>query len=226
MKDKIVNRRAFTLIELLVVIAIIAILAAILFPVFARARENARRASCMSNLKQIGLGWLQYIQDYDEKCPPIMTCSSQPEDSGPSGSCLAPRVYWYSTPSTKGLLDPYIKSYQVFACPSQDGTLGYGYNRRGFALWPGYTSDGTIASLAAINSPSQKIVMADSYSSRYYIYNDATDSKDATVATWGIYPYHLGTGNVLWADGHVKAEKVQKYNSNYAYWYLSYDPPA
>src|SRR4028118_1558188 len=60
-------RRGFSLIELLVVIAIIAILAAILFPVFARARENARRASCMSNLKQIGLGALQYSQDYDEK---------------------------------------------------------------------------------------------------------------------------------------------------------------
>ena len=62
-------KRGFTLIELLVVIAIIAILAAILFPVFARARENARRASCASNLKQIGLGLMQYVQDYDEGHP-------------------------------------------------------------------------------------------------------------------------------------------------------------
>jgi prepilin-type N-terminal cleavage/methylation domain-containing protein len=62
-------RRAFTLIELLVVIAIIALLAAILFPVFARARENARRASCQSNMKQIGLGILQYAQDNDERLP-------------------------------------------------------------------------------------------------------------------------------------------------------------
>ena len=62
-------RRGFTLIELLVVIAIIAILAAILFPVFAQAREKARSASCLSNLKQMGLAWMMYAQDYDEKFP-------------------------------------------------------------------------------------------------------------------------------------------------------------
>src|SRR5437588_7739 len=65
--------RGFTLIELLVVIAIIAILAAILFPVFARARENARRTACISNVKQIGLAWMMYVQDYDETFPPSNT---------------------------------------------------------------------------------------------------------------------------------------------------------
>ena len=75
------NTKGFTLIELLVVIAIIAILAAILFPVFARARENARRTSCLNNMKQIGLGFMQYTQDYDEKYPPNM-----PETGTPDGA--------------------------------------------------------------------------------------------------------------------------------------------
>ena len=89
---------AFTLIELLVVIAIIAILAAILFPVFARARENARRSSCLSNLKQIGLGLMQYTQDYDEKYP------------------LGLRGTFGNTWSLD--IAPYVKSEQVFRCPS------------------------------------------------------------------------------------------------------------
>jgi prepilin-type N-terminal cleavage/methylation domain-containing protein/prepilin-type processing-associated H-X9-DG protein len=93
-------RRGFTLIELLVVIAIIAILASILFPVFGRARENARRSSCQSNLKQIGLGLLQYTQDYDERFPQ-------------SVQSVNPWFGWTQ------LVQPYIKSYQLFQCPSE-----------------------------------------------------------------------------------------------------------
>lgn len=99
----------FTLIELLVVIAIISLLAAILFPVFARARENARRTACQSNLKQIGLGMTQYIQDYDEILPAAATFVGNSEST-------AVLQQW------RDLIYPYVKSEQIFNCPS-DPTL-------------------------------------------------------------------------------------------------------
>lgn len=107
------NEKGFTLIEILVVIAIIAILAAILFPVFSRARENARRASCQSNLKQLGLGVMMYVQDYDGRFPlyrylddPGATCSG--------AGCTY--EYWCQT------IDPYIRNKQVWVCPSESYT--------------------------------------------------------------------------------------------------------
>src|SRR5690606_16874149 len=96
---------AFTLIELLVVIAIIAILASILFPVFARARENARRASCQSNLKQIALAQMQYSQDYDEKLLRNAIYDDPPGSSSNYGTWMY-------------VVQPYIKSVQIFTCPS------------------------------------------------------------------------------------------------------------
>ncbi len=108
--------QGFTLIELLVVIAIISILAAILFPVFGRARENARRTSCLSNQKQIGLGVMQYTQDYDEALPAVTYLDTCRASSAPGGA--------YNINVSNGLLSypitlqPYIKSYQVFSCPS------------------------------------------------------------------------------------------------------------
>lgn len=101
------RRFAFTLIELLVVITIIAILAAILFPVFARARENARKASCQSNLKQIGLGLMQYAQDFDGWTPGSVTFGQAPPGGGTTGG--------RSWPS---MIQPYVKSSQLFVCPS------------------------------------------------------------------------------------------------------------
>jgi prepilin-type N-terminal cleavage/methylation domain-containing protein/prepilin-type processing-associated H-X9-DG protein len=147
------RRQGFTLIELLVVIVIIVILAAILFPVFARARENARRASCQSNLKQIGLGILQYTQDYDEKYP---------------GFHWAPaNIYWTRQ------VRPYIKSDQIFQCPSESTTQGnqdnvnyadYFFNRN-LNDWDNSANANVGRSLAAVNNPALSIMNGDFRSS-------------------------------------------------------------
>ena len=110
------RQRAFTLIELLVVIAIIAILAAILFPVFAQAREKARQAACMSNLKQIGIAFMMYMQDYDGLLPDRRDL----KDSLPGG--FHPWTVWPPTDPRAGwaaiVLEPYTKNDQIWSCPS------------------------------------------------------------------------------------------------------------
>jgi len=122
-------RRGFTLIELLVVIAIIAILAAILFPVFAKAREKARQTSCMSNMRQIGTAMMEYVQDYDELLPFLVNCPGPPEMRGP-------------TSLPQGQIHPYIKNVQVWSCPSAKKFMGpligepaLGYARDSVDCW-------------------------------------------------------------------------------------------
>lgn len=108
-------QKAFTLIELLTVIAIIALLAAILFPVFSRARENARRTSCQSNLRQMGTAVMQYMQDYDDVFPwSFNTLTNSPAPEGGYWSGTAANGFWF----WPQILYPYHKSEQVFACPS------------------------------------------------------------------------------------------------------------
>ncbi len=121
----------FTLIELLVVIAIIAILAAILFPVFARARENARRSSCLSNMKQMGLGIIQYTQDYDEKYPPVnsnLALPTPPATPGPGQY-----IGWGDE------IQPYLKSVQILQCPSESDAPSDNPAAGGVAGSPGYS---------------------------------------------------------------------------------------
>jgi prepilin-type N-terminal cleavage/methylation domain-containing protein len=140
-----IRHRAFTLIELLIVISIIALLAALLFPVFSRAREQARRTSCISNLKQMGLGIAMYRSDYDGINPRHRLCPDTPADAlcagaSPTNPTGPNEVWWapydnYSAPDAttltvnyhEGLLMPYVKNTQIFKCPSaKQWQVGYG----------------------------------------------------------------------------------------------------
>ena len=224
------SKQAFTLIELLVVIAIIAILAAILFPVFARARENARRSSCQSNLKQIGLGVLQYIQDYDEKYP--MTAMM---------NAATPTFYGGRDWGTWMVsTHPYIKSTQVFNCPSGRGMVTSNYSGAPggaltFPIIGNYSANQYIiqdalysqevtgtpnsgVAMAKVAAPSLLLMVADgagpiSGGGLWRIINaNRIGNPTMDDNTWTSIAgpaaetdaRHLGGSNVLFADGHVK----------------------
>jgi prepilin-type N-terminal cleavage/methylation domain-containing protein/prepilin-type processing-associated H-X9-DG protein len=189
-------RRGFTLIELLVVIAIIALLAAILFPVFARARENARRSSCSNNVKQIGVAMLQYVQDYDETFG---------FTGGGTGLHQTPFI-----------LLPYIKSVQVFKCPSDSiRNMGSSY---------AFNNNISIKAQADIAKPSELVVSMDAVIGTggskdpsnvqsgiptYGLADDYTIWTSAARVSGGSngLPRHLGTANLLFGDGHVKTSQ-------------------
>jgi prepilin-type N-terminal cleavage/methylation domain-containing protein/prepilin-type processing-associated H-X9-DG protein len=216
------HRGGFTLIELLVVIAIIAILAAILFPVFARARENARRASCQSNLKQIGLGLLQYVQDWDERYARPTT--------GAGGSVEAQT--WANT------TQPYIKSTQIFQCPSDSSTeantwwMGSQVVQQPFHISYLYNTSVARASDASIQNPSGTLMVVDggtnpsasnnppdwlqspkgtAFLIRPFVGDDTTDTDGRGEDFAAPSARHLETANVLYVDGHVKSLRVEKF---------------
>lgn len=242
------KRKAFTLIELLVVIAIIAILSAILFPVFARARENARRATCMSNLKQIGLGMMMYTQDYDEHMAlwdyslPLPWPSEYPYDP------YTTQFIWYDA------LYPYTNNWQLFNCPSENtaqnftgiynSVMGYAFNYQapyaGVLCGSncGYNLSGL--SLTAIEAPSQMLGFVDSASQIITLQTAANNMPDAwptesQVITNNACNYakidcvrarHLNTVNVLFMDGHVKSLQWQNLLSDAGlhYWTTTASP--
>jgi len=195
-------RRGFTLIELLVVIAIIAILAAILFPVFAKAREKARQSSCLSNGKQLGLALLSYLQDNDEVCMPHWN---------PGNGVTA-----YLWPQ---FLSPYIKSTQVFNCPSRsditntggyDSTVGWGYS-----YYTAYRYNPH--SMSQVVHAAETCVMMDNlYYLWYtgYLYNrypaDTYYGINGTATPKG---QHNDGNNCVFYDGHCKWYKASYINS-------------
>jgi prepilin-type N-terminal cleavage/methylation domain-containing protein/prepilin-type processing-associated H-X9-DG protein len=226
--------RAFTLIELLVVIAIIAILAAILFPVFASAREKARQTSCASNLRQIGLASLMYEGDFDDLLLPYEIGTSPNKYQtwwGQADQSVSPTAYQMQN----GILQPYMKSNSVQACPSLPtgfstdiGLTGYGYNAQYLSpfvfatgLVPCPTFDDGFgdcedinhnfytapASLAKITAPSTTVLMADSVQISFT--NGKLLAEPFLSPPSAQFPnfhgLHAGFGNVLWVDGHVKA---------------------
>jgi prepilin-type N-terminal cleavage/methylation domain-containing protein/prepilin-type processing-associated H-X9-DG protein len=195
-------RRGFTLIELLVVIAIIAILAAILFPVFAKAREKARQSTCLSNTKQLGLAIMQYAQDYDERLPPM---NSQ-----------APVNYlWYQ------VIDPYMKNSQILKCPSQTNTnvpaISYGCSFSNLMIDSGGAAGPRGTSLGAITAPADALMFgeteADNGAQVYYYYSLRRYVHPYTLANMtnnGIPTpgRHNEGNNVLFCDGHSKWVKT------------------
>ncbi len=182
---KSASPKGFTLIELLVVIAIIAILAAILFPVFAKARENARKSTCLSNTKQIAIGCTMYFQDYDE-----MVLHYRYEAPGNTG------FLW------RDMIAPYIKSTALFTCPSARTEQGYGWNYR-YLGFPGAggTSTAAAASLAQITAPSETVMLGEA---NYAVIFNPWQSPAATLHDLYTKYRHMDGTNLGFVDGHAK----------------------
>jgi prepilin-type N-terminal cleavage/methylation domain-containing protein/prepilin-type processing-associated H-X9-DG protein len=217
-----VGRRtpAFTLIELLVVIAIIAILAAILFPVFSGAREKARTITCASNLKNLGAAVLMYAQDYDERLPLSATVLTIPPFY----------ANWHD------IIDPYVKNKQIWLCPSSGipptdsngkATSHFGYNAfylNGLSLdFSNFLTAGGV-SLGAISEPAATVLLTDARASKAKSYC-GPDGKyllppsQADADCWGRPdPRHTEGANVQWIDGHVRWMRPSQF-------YTGQDPP-
>jgi prepilin-type N-terminal cleavage/methylation domain-containing protein/prepilin-type processing-associated H-X9-DG protein len=201
--------KGFTLIELLVVIAIIALLAAILFPVFARARENARRASCQSNLKQIGLASAQYTQDYDERHVPLELLLDKDNSGGYSAGDSF--MQW------PGMLFPYTKSVQIYVCPSSkvqssNVLVTESLSNAGPAYGMNRTLMERLPRLSQFDLPAETIAFADVITPNNDIagVSYASLTGGLAAATSRLEPRHLETLNALFLDGHVKAMRKDK----------------
>ena len=212
------NSAAFTLIELLVVIAIIAILAAILFPVFAQAREKARQTTCLSNLKQIGVGMMMYAQDYDD----TLVIPDYLIPGTPLVGVSWFNSYTYTSPITfepqKGLLQPYMKSVAIQDCPTASDIPGNGtlaqsqlaYGLNADYLFPFVGGAYAPARLGDIRDVAETVLMADAVgfggsAGNVSLSRTSVLNRPSLARRPNFHGRHNGIGNALWVDGHVKA---------------------
>ncbi len=199
------KKNGFTLIELLVVIAIIAILAAILFPVFAKAREKARQIACVSNLKQIGTALMMYVQDYDETYPSIPWNTVSGGNYYTESNCYIYNGEYTGSCGYRTQLEPYIKNGNVFKCPSDSECIissdnsnnghyqtSYVYRNwmalAGGSPQPIWDRTGKPLTLSQFGYPSQIFIIYE----RYHFHDNTWGSANAPE-------------NVIFADGHAKS---------------------
>ena len=192
------NRKAFTLIELLVVIAIISILASILFPVFARAREKARMTSCMSNMRQLGMAFQMYAQDYDECWPKAPGAWGGNPGNGVYGGWV-----WYSSfgmPAqgyfdvTKGSIYPYVRNPQIYICPDDSTQSGCSFEENGLLCG---------LSLNTSTKPAECPVLIPERCGNL----DSCNDGYFAINTDQVAMNHNDGANFCFADGHAKWEK-------------------
>lgn len=216
-------RRGFTLVEMLVVIAVIALLAAISFPVFSKARESGRTKVCSNNMKQLGLGFQQYVQDAGGRFPGTGAFTKWANGaqwvSGTNGAALANLSTQEPEPAgcapadcnkanlEKGALYPYIKSAQIYSCPS---------NKDKDAKLLTYSMNCAVGLMneVRVKSPTEVVLIVDEEKANDGFFFAAGDPNDTTLYPNGIKSdgestdklaeYHNGGGNLLFIDGHVK----------------------